>query len=67
MNDRIALPETTYEDTEVRCPYCLALQSNSWELGDGGEGCGEMECGKCEKEFIWARQLRVTYKGISKP
>jgi DNA-directed RNA polymerase subunit RPC12/RpoP len=56
-------PETTYESSEVRCPYCLELQSDSWELGDGGEDCDTMECGHCEKEFIWSRSFSVTYKG----
>lgn len=59
-------PEITYEDSEVRCPYCLELQSDSWEFGDGGEGCGETDCENCEKEFTWARQISVTYKGIPK-
>jgi hypothetical protein len=58
------IPETTYESSDVRCPYCLELQSDSWELGDGGEGCDTMECGHCEKEFTWARSFIVTYEGI---
>jgi DNA-directed RNA polymerase subunit RPC12/RpoP len=58
------IPETTYESENVKCPYCGEFQGDSWELGDGGEGCGEMECGSCEKEFAWAREFMVTYKGI---
>ncbi len=58
------IPETTYESSDVRCPYCLELQSDSWELGDGGEGCDTIECGHCEKEFTWERSVSVTYKGI---
>jgi hypothetical protein len=57
-------PEETYEQSKVRCPYCLELLSDSWELGDGGEGCGEIECGHCEREFVWSRSFTVIYKGI---
>jgi hypothetical protein len=56
--------EATYEDSDVCCPYCLELQSNSWELGDGGEDSGEMECGSCGMEFTWAREISITYKGM---
>ena len=57
------IPETTSESSDVRCPYCLELQSDSWEFGDGGEGCDTMECGHCEKEFTWERSFIITYKG----
>jgi hypothetical protein len=55
--------ETTNEAENVRCPYCLELQSDSWELGDGEEGCGETECEDCGKEFRWAREISINYKG----
>jgi hypothetical protein len=57
-------PETTYESENIRCPYCLAMQSDSWELGDGGEECDTTECWKCEKNFTWSRTFIITYKGI---
>jgi DNA-directed RNA polymerase subunit RPC12/RpoP len=57
-------PETTYEDSDVRCPYCLKMQSDSWELGNGGEYCDTMECGSCGREFIWSRTIMISYKGI---
>lgn len=57
-------PEETYNREGVICPYCGYLDRDSWELGDGGEGCGETECGQCEKEFTWSRSFSVTYRGI---
>ncbi len=52
----------TYSD-EVTCPYCGYQMRDSWELGDGGEGCGETECGQCEREFMWSRTFHVRYSG----
>jgi len=57
-------PEETYNHEGVECPYCGCVDRDSWELGDGGEGCGETECGECEREFTWARSISVSYKGI---
>ena len=56
-------PEETSSSYHVICPYCRKPQRDSWELGDGGEGCGEMECGHCEKSFLWSREVQVTYAG----
>jgi hypothetical protein len=57
-------PEETYTGGEgLQCPYCLALDADAWEMGDGGEGCGETECGSCGKEFRWARHITVNYSG----
>lgn len=58
MNDK-----TTYSTEGVVCPYCGHEDRDSWELGDGGEGCGETECGECEREFVWVRTLSVSYSG----
>lgn len=42
---------------EVVCPYCGKEQSDSWELGDDGD----MDCGYCEREFSYTRDVEVTY------
>jgi len=54
--------EETYGDT-LKCPYCGHPRRDSEELGDGGEGGGETECGSCEREFRWSRTLTVRYYG----
>lgn len=46
------------------CPYCGATQEDAWELrgefpGDGESGT--TDCGECEREFHWTRNLSVTY------
>ncbi len=57
------ISENTYNDKGVECPYCGHIDKDSWELGDGGEGCGETECGECEKTIIWVRNISVSYEG----
>lgn len=59
--------EDTYNREELECPYCHHKQRDAWELGDGGEGCGETECGGCEREFRWSRMVSVSYKGSAMP
>lgn len=53
----------TYNHDFVECPYCHYEDRDSWELGDGGEGCGTTECGHCEREFQWSRTFTINYKG----
>lgn len=55
--------ENTYRRDYLECPYCHHIDQDSWELGDGGEGCGETECGKCEREFKWSRSFSVSFIG----
>jgi len=55
--------EETSNNYGVQCPFCGHVNRDSRELGDGGEGCGETECGKCEKPFLWIRRISVTYYG----
>lgn len=55
--------EETYNDSNVRCPYCKKENSDSYELGDGFEGCGITECGVCGNEFQWQREIHIAYKG----
>jgi len=52
----------SYSDDEVQWPYCGHEQGDSWELGRGGEGDGETECGECFKTFRWSRTLSVSYE-----
>ena len=59
-------PEETFDRDGVVCPYCGHKYRDSWELGDGGEGCGETECGSCDREFIWVRHISVSYTGRPK-
>ena len=60
--------EITYGDL-LKCPHCGYEDPNSWEIGDGGEGCGEMECCSCGKVFLWERSVHVSYSGrlLKKP
>lgn len=53
----------TYNSQGVECPFCGHVSNYSYELGDGGEGCGETDCGRCEKTFIWERVINVNYIG----
>lgn len=62
----MSLPEETLERDQLACPWCLKIQSDPWELGDGGEGCGETECDTCERTFIWGRSFTVWYTGKPK-
>lgn len=54
-------PEDTYNHDGVECPHCHHVQRDSWELGDGGEGSGETECGACEELILWTRNVHVSY------
>ena len=56
----------TYNSEGVECPFCGHIDKDSWELGDGGEGTGEIECGDCEKTFTWERHISVSYSGKKK-
>ena len=43
---------------EMICPYCGYEQRDSWEIpGDDGT----VECGRCEKEFDFTRNVEVTF------
>jgi hypothetical protein len=43
------------------CPYCMH-EDRDVEF-DITRECGETECGKCGKEFIWASHVTVTWIG----
>jgi DNA-directed RNA polymerase subunit RPC12/RpoP len=55
--------EDTYNNDQLECPYCHHKDRDAYELGDGGEGCGETECHRCGKEFRWVRTITVHYTG----
>ncbi len=42
---------------EAVCPYCGAVQTDSWELSDNDK----IECCHCEKTFYVGRDVTVTY------
>jgi len=42
-----------YTDNIV-CPYCGAIDEDSWEYEDES---GIIDCGVCEKEFFWSRVI----------
>lgn len=48
--------DTQYTN-EITCPYCGEELGDSWEYGDNGE----IDCGECEKEFYFNRDVDVTY------
>jgi hypothetical protein len=47
----------SYTD-EIVCPYCGSEQGDSWELSDDS---GDLECGNCDKEFTYERDITVNY------
>ena len=57
--------EATY-GSHLKCPHCGYEDPDSWELGDGGEGDGETECGRCGKPILWSRHVSVSYTGKPK-
>ncbi len=44
--------------TEITCPYCGYEDNDSWEVSDEH---GFMDCGSCEKQFHYERDVTVTY------
>ncbi len=42
---------------EVVCPYCGQEESDSWEFSDSGS----QKCSGCDKEFIFTRNVSVSY------
>ena len=51
---------TTRDGRGLICPYCVARQSDSWEMA-GVDSPQEMECGWCEKKFIGWAEMTVDY------
>lgn len=46
-----------YLESEITCPYCGWKDRDSWESGDSGT----MDCGNCDKQFTFERNVDVTY------
>lgn len=44
--------------TELVCPYCGYVHSDSWEISDDD---GKIECEKCGETFVFARERSTTY------
>ena len=42
---------------EPICPYCGYEKRDAWELSDDGE----TECGECEREYSFTRNVSVTW------
>lgn len=61
------LPDDTYNQDVMECPYCHHKDRDACELGDGGEGCGETECGHCGRDFRWVRSISVSYTALPMP
>lgn len=61
--------EIDHERTDnAVCPYCGHEDYDSWELGyrnrggeTGDDETGNVECGKCDKTYIWIRHVSVDY------
>lgn len=52
--------DETYNSEVLECPYCNFIHKDAWELS--GED-GEIYCEKCDKTFLWARHINISYTG----
>ena len=55
------MSEETYGEN-LACPFCGCINRDAWDLGSGGEECGEVDCDFCEREYTYARMVHVTYR-----
>jgi hypothetical protein len=55
------MDKNTEYTTHAICPHCGYEDKDSWEIGDGGEGDFEVDCGHCDKPFLCSRQVSVYY------
>jgi DNA-directed RNA polymerase subunit RPC12/RpoP len=55
----------TYMIDQIICPYCGARnrKDTEWEInfGPGLEGDTELDCSKCDKEFMVSSHVDVSY------
>jgi transcription elongation factor Elf1 len=56
MNDLV-----TYNKNGFECPFCGYINEESYEIGDELEGCGEIFCQDCDKEYFWSRSITIHY------
>lgn len=52
--------DTDYTN-EIVCPYCGYQFTDSWELQGGQDTDIPIECGRCEKSFIFSTDYHITY------
>lgn len=51
-----------YGNDEAICPYCDYVESDSWEIAqDTQEEWVLIECGNCDKKYLFEREAKVTY------
>lgn len=50
--------------SSIVCPYCGFEDGDSWELDSDGED--DYQCGSCEKEFSYERDISITYTTTKK-
>lgn len=54
-----------YNESEVKCPYCLEFGSDSYELLMGKDNeSGKTQCGYCEKEFEYGTEITYRDGGV---
>lgn len=46
---------------EIVCPYCGYIFPDSYDVGEGEEDIGRVDCGGCVKEFLASRHVSITY------
>lgn len=56
--------ELIRNDDELKCPYCLREQSDSWELPSGESN---IQCGHCEKYFVYDSEYTRTFISHKSP
>lgn len=55
------MSDYSYNDNAI-CPYCDHEESDSWEIEQNtSEEWFQVECGSCEKTYLFERNISVTY------
>jgi DNA-directed RNA polymerase subunit RPC12/RpoP len=57
--------DTDYQ-RDITCPYCGWKDRDSWDYHMRDEDIIEVECGKCEKEFMASCHVTVDYSSWKK-
>ena len=52
--------DTKYTTSAV-CPYCGHVCRYSEEINSGEEGEADAECGSCGMDYLFSRNIRVSY------
>jgi len=53
--------ETHEIGSEIKCPYCGAMQSDSWEILENDEDSEVIEC-ECGKNFVATKHIMIDYR-----